>query len=114
MPPKQFSRHTFTTSTTDDDDLSYLTDRIPFRYKAFNDNRKVVVQQGDTLYTLAGKYFQPLDRPAGLWWVIADFQPTPIHDPTIQLAAGTTIVIPSVRTVIERIFNEERRRETEV
>jgi len=114
MPPRRYSRHTFTTGETDTNDVQFLTDRVIFGYTELSDNRKVVVQAGDTLYSLAGKYFRGLPRPAGLWWVIADFQPQPIHDPTIQLAAGSVLVIPSIRTVNERIFNEERRRESDV
>lgn len=114
MPPRQYSRHTFTTGEADENDRIFLSERVPFGYEDLSDNRRVVTQQGDSLYSLAGRYFAPLTRPAGLWWIIADFQPTPIHDPTVQLAAGTTIIIPSLRTVIERIFNDERRRESAV
>jgi hypothetical protein len=114
MPPQQFSRHTFTHGEEDSDERLFLTDRIAFGFTELPDNRRVVAQQGDTVFSLAAKYFKGLDRPAGFWWVIADFQPQPIHDPTIQLAAGQIIVIPSIRTIIERIFNEDRRRESDV
>jgi hypothetical protein len=57
------------------------TEREPFRFRAFPDNRQHVVQQGKTLFSLAGRYFAPLPRASGLWWVIADFQPDPVHDP---------------------------------
>lgn len=114
MPPRYLSRHTFTTGETDDDDRLFLTDRVRFPYQNISDNRRVLVQAGDTLYTLASKYFRGLPRPAGLWWIIADFQPQPIHDPTIQLAAGQVLVIPSIRTVMELIFNEERRLESDL
>jgi len=39
-----------------------------------------------------------------LYWVIMDYQPTPIHDPTIRLAEGTVLVIPSVALVIEQVL----------
>jgi len=114
MPPRHYSRHTFTTGETDDDDRAFLTDRSIFAYEALSDNRQIIAQQGDTLYTLAARYFKGVPRPAGFWWIIGDFQPQPIHDPTIQLAAGQVLVIPSVRTITERVFNEERRRESDV
>ena len=113
MPPRHYSRHTFSSGEIDDDDRAFLEDRTIFAYKELSDNRQIIVQQGDTLHSLAARYFKGLSRPAGFWWVIADFQPQPIHDPTIQLAAGQVLVIPSVRTIIERIFNEERRRESD-
>jgi hypothetical protein len=43
--------------------------------------------------------------------VIADFQPDPIHDPTLELEPGRVLVIASLRTVLEEIFSESRREE---
>lgn len=82
----------------------------PYRFRVFEDNREHVVRQGDSLFTLAGKYFSPLPRACGLWWVIADFQPAPIHDPTIVLEVGRVLVIPSLRTLNDEVFSERRRR----
>jgi hypothetical protein len=83
----------------------------PYRLRALSDNRQHIVKEGDTLFSLAGRYFAPLPRPAGLWWVIADFQPDPIHDPTLALEVGRVLVVPSVRTVVEEVFSEKRRQE---
>ena len=112
MPPRIFSRHLFTTGTKDASGRSYLDTRIPFGFKEFADNQRYVVQQGDTLQYLASQFFAPIDRPAGLWWIIADFQPNPIHDPTIELLPGSVLVIPSQRTVAEAIFSEKRREDS--
>lgn len=116
MPPRLRSRHTYTIGFEDADTLGklQLSEREPFYYRDYPDNREHVVVQGDTLHRLAGAYFAPIDDPAQLWWVIADFQPAPIHDPTIRLEPGSTIIIPSVRTVLEVIFSENRRLETGV
>lgn len=131
MAPRRFSRHTFCRGYAPDDaDLEIdcfeapwpgrtagkyqLTEREPFRFREFADTRLHRVKQGDTLFTLAAHYFAPLPRPAGLWWVIADFQPQPIVDPTLRLRPGALVAIPSVRTVQEDIFNEARRRESNV
>lgn len=112
MPPRRFSRFTFSAAILDDDGRLLLTEREPYRFRALADTRQHVVQQGETLFTLAGRYFAPLPRPAGLWWVIADFQPEPIHDPTLALDLGRLVFVPSVRVITEEIFAEARRQET--
>lgn len=113
MPPRVRSRHTFTLGISDDADPDklQLTERETYAYRALPDNRQHVVETGDTLFTLAARYFYPIEGAANLWWIIADFQPDPIHDPTIALEPGTVLVIPSLRTVLERIFSENRRSE---
>ncbi len=111
MPPRRLSRFAFSSAVLDEDERLFLTEREPFRFRSFPDNRQHVVQQGETLFSLAGRYFAPLPRPAGLWWVIADFQPDPVHDPTLSLDVGRAIFIPSVRVVTEEIFSEKRRQE---
>lgn len=110
MPPRENSRHLFTSAQTKGTDRRlFLSDRTPFRYVDLPDNRVHTVREGDTLHRLAARYFAPLGRlplisAANLWWVIADFQPVPIHDPTVQLVRGEKVIIPSVRTVTERIL----------
>lgn len=117
MPPRRFSRYTYSTAFLEElpdgtrTGALILSDPEPFRFRPFRDNRIHVVKDGDSLFTLAYKFFRPLPRPSGLWWIIADFQPDPIHDPTLRLAKGTPLVIPSVRTVIEEVFSEKRRDE---
>lgn len=111
MPPQRWSRHLYTAGVEQEDGRQLLTDRERFPFRSFRDNRIHVVSQGDTLWGLANRYFAGLPRPAGLWWVIADFQPNPIRDPTLALAPGTTLIIPSVRTVQEEVFNARRQRE---
>ncbi|HET9621802.1 MAG TPA: hypothetical protein VFP84_10565 [Kofleriaceae bacterium] len=111
MPPRRYSRFTFCVATVDDQGRLFLTEPEPYRFRAFPDNRQHVVQAGESVFTLAGRYFAPLPRPAGLWWVIADFQPDPIHDPTLALELGRVLFIPSVRVITEEIFAEARRQE---
>lgn len=111
MPPRRYSRYTFCAGVLDEAGRLFLTEREPYRYRALPDNRQHVVKEGETLFTLAGRYYSALPRPAGLWWVIADFQPDPIHDPTLQLEPGRALVVPSLRTVLEEVFSEKRRQE---
>lgn len=110
MPPRRLSRYTFTTASRNADGDLLLNGEEPFRYVDLPDNVRHVVQDGDTLFALAGRYFSGITRAAGLWWVIADFQPDPIHDPTLRLAAGRVLFVPSVRTVNELVFSERRRK----
>ncbi len=111
MPPRRYSRYTFCAGVLDEAGRLFLTEREPYRYRALPDNRQHVVKEGETLFTLAGRYYSALPRPAGLWWVIADFQPDPIHDPTLQLEPGRALIVPSLRTVLEEVFSEKRRQE---
>lgn len=111
MPPRSGSRYTFCQGVRDDAGRLLLTDREPYRFHAHADNRFHLVVQGDTLWDLAGRYFEPLPRACGLWWVIADYQADPIVDPTVRLEPGRRLVIPSVRVVTDVILGEARRRE---
>lgn len=113
MPPQRFSRFSFTSAILDKEDVNLiLTVREPFRFQDFPDNRTHQVKEGDTLWSLADQFFQGFSRPAGLWWVIADFQPDPIFDPTRRLKRGRTLFIPSLRTVLEEIFSSARESES--
>lgn len=113
MPPRRFSRYSFVSLVLDDaTELLSLTDREPFRFQDFTDNEAHMVREGDTLHSLANSRYKGFVRPAGLWWIIADFQPAPIHDPTIALTPGRILFIPSQRTVSEEIFSASREAET--
>lgn len=112
MPPRLYSRHSFCAAYVDDvTGALALTDREPFPYQVFPDNVQHIVADGDTLAKLAARYYATLPRPSGLWWVIADFQPTPITDPTIAIEPGTVIVVPSVKTVLSEVFAASRQSE---
>jgi len=111
MPPFVGSRHTFCLGVRGDSGRLQLTEREPYRYQSHADNRVHVAAEGDTLFTLAGRYFAPLPRACGFWWAIADYQIDPIIDPTITLTPGRRIHIPSLRVLTDVILGEERRRD---
>ena len=111
MPPGLHSRFLFCQGIKDPLDRLYLSEPSPFRYRISPDSRVVTVGDGDTLFQLAATYFAPLDEPSQYFWVIADFQPDPILDPTLKLDVGRVLVIPSVRMLVEQILNEDRRDE---
>lgn len=109
MPPGIRSRYLFCHGVRDENGVLYLTEREPFRYYPFKDNRLHVVFHGDTLFHLAGHYFAPLERACGYWWVIADFQPDPIFDPTLALEVGRRLVIPPLRLITDILPSRQRR-----
>lgn len=110
MAPTDRSRYWFSAGLLDEDGALYLTEPDPYPYRVLSDTIEHVAVDGDTWWGLAGKYYAEIDlhHASELYWVICDFQPTPIVDPTIAIEAGTTIYIPSPRTVKEEIFNELR------
>ena len=112
MPPLFGSRYLFCLGVRDDEGRLYLTEREPFRYQPFPDNRMHTVVEGDTLFNLAGRYFAPLERACGYWWVIADFQPEESFqvDPTLRLRPGAEVVIPPTRLITDVLPSEMRRR----
>lgn len=112
MPPRLYSRYTFVTAALDEKGRLALSEREPYRFQAFADNRFHLVVDGDTLFNLADRYFGPRTDAASLWWIIAEFQPEPILDPTLSLEPGRQLVIPSLRTIEGEIFSERRRAET--
>jgi hypothetical protein len=110
VAPQTGSRHSFTLGVRDEAGRLFLTEREPYGFQEHADTRVHVVAQGDTLFQLAGRYFAPLPRACGFWWVIADFQPDAIVDPTLDLEPGRRLFIPSVRVLTDVILGESRRR----
>lgn len=109
MPPLAGSRYMFCAAVSGEHEKKALTDREPYGFRPFADNRQHRVVEGDTLWDLAGRYFAPLPRACGLWWVIADFQPQPIYDPTLRLEPGESLWIPALRVLNDVIFSPLRR-----
>jgi hypothetical protein len=105
MPPHVRSRYLATLGLRDSSDRLYLTERTPFRYDpTLPGTRRHTVAQGDRLWHLAYRYFKPFPNAEHLWWVIAEFQPQPILDPTLDLDVGRVLFVPSGRVMQERIL----------
>jgi hypothetical protein len=111
MPPLAFSRYQFSKGLKDASGDLCLTDPEPVRYQEMADNRLHTVVLGDTLQTLADRYFPGFTNAPQLGWVLADFQPEPITDPTLRLTTGRVLAIPSERFLKDVVFNESRREE---
>jgi hypothetical protein len=111
MPPQAGSRYTFCRALRDDGGRLFLTPPEPYRFQSLPDTRLHLVVEGDSLFSLAGRYFAPLPRACGFWWAIADFQSDPVFDPTLALEPGATLHIPSLRVLTDVILGEARRRE---
>jgi hypothetical protein len=95
----------------------FLSARIPFRYDdTLDDTIQHEVREGDSLASIAYQYYKGLKRPdetrrdgwgpEHLWWVICEFQPTPILDPTLALEIGRVLEIPSPEAVQRYVFGE--------
>ncbi|RJS13759.1 hypothetical protein DRW03_35925 [Corallococcus sp. H22C18031201] len=113
MAPHAGSRYSFCLGVRDNLGRLVLTERVPYGYRPHADTRVHLVAQGDSLWGLAGLYFAPLPRACGFWWVLADFQPEPIIDATLELEAGRRLFIPSLRVLTDVILSEQRRRASE-
>jgi hypothetical protein len=113
MPPGPNSRHLIAPMVTRvDDGLTFVLDREPFRFVPRPDNRRVVVEEGETWHNLAATHLQPISRAQDLWWVICDFQPTPVLDPTQQPIPGSVVFIPSPEFVQGTILSDSRAEDT--
>jgi len=111
MPMFEWSRYRYCTLFTDESTgISKLDEREPFRYRDEPDNRFHRGKAGDSWWGLAHNYFQGVPRACGLWWLICEYQPTPVIDPTIVISEGQLIVIPPMRVVRMLVFSRERRR----
>lgn len=105
MPPHENSRYLASYGRRDSSGKLFLTQRKPFRFdKSLKGTKTHVVAEGDTLWNLAYRYFKPVKNAEHLWWVIAEFQPTPIRDLTLDLDVGRVLYIPTLRVVQERIL----------
>ena len=109
-PTSPLARSFFCTAQQDADANWFLSDRVPFRFVEREDTVAHTASAGDTWWSLAGRYYAGVpDAASLLWYVIADFQPAPVVDPTIAILPGTIVYVPSLQTVLMEIVSEARR-----
>lgn len=108
MPPRLYSRHAHTFATDDGAGRAFLAPRERFTFRELDDNVVHTVKEGDTLWNIAARLYARLSNgvwsAANLYYVICDFQPQPIHDPTVKLVPGQQLVAPSERVVRDRVL----------
>lgn len=105
MPPRLNSRYEFSIGKEDENGTMFLAEREPFRFDPkLKGTKRYTFKKGDSLYTIAYRSFQPIPNAEHLWWIICEFQPDPILDPTLAIDIGRVLFIPSVKVVQEKVF----------
>ncbi len=109
-PTSRLSRSYLCTGQLDADGNLFLSERVPFRYVDRDDTIEHVAVAGDTWWSLADLFYGSVpDAASLLWYVIPDFQPAPVVDPTIAIVPGTILYVPSLQTVLTEVVSEGRR-----
>lgn len=109
MQQSDQSRYIGLTQVTDDAGRIFLDDREPFGYVERTDNIVHTAAMGDTWFNLALRYYRDISlRADGLWWVICDFQPQPVVDPTLAIPPGTKVYLPSPLVVQSEVLGVVR------
>lgn len=112
--PSTLSVYRFCQAYEAPDGRKYLTDIQPFLFEEFADTREHVVVGEQRIEDVAAIHYQAYGEEAYLLaHVLAHFQPEPMLDPTVPLVAGSTVFVPSLRVIEERVFSEDRRIEYE-
>lgn len=106
-----YSRYRWCEIYQDERGRRFFGPRPRFGYRDLPDNRLHVVRGGERLWHVSQLAFPGHPRNGNLWWVIADFQPEPILDPTIILPDGQQLYVPSTRTLETLILASDRAKE---
>jgi hypothetical protein len=108
MPPHIQSRYLSVFGVRDNSGNFFMTERKRF---FFDDSLPGTIlhkaETTDKLWNLAYRYWggeNGIENAEHLWWVIAEFQPIPISDPTIDLESDRLLYIPSLQVVREKVL----------
>jgi nucleoid-associated protein YgaU len=91
--------------TPDGDGTIRLATREPTFFVDDSENSMYIVKLGDTLESIAAERLEGYPNAAQLYWIIGEFQTTPILDPTLQLKPGSILIIPSYAVVNEMLYS---------
>lgn len=61
---------------------------------------------GDNLFSVAARHFTGYRRPASLYWLLGEYQPTPVLDPRENLE-GRIIYVPPTSKVAALLRSDE-------
>lgn len=75
-------------------------------YSGQEDDVFHIVSEGETLFSIAYRYYGGVGDGVHNWWLIAEYQPEPIVDPTAKLNPGDILVIPSTRHLLDAIAGQ--------
>ena len=107
MPPRKNSRYTSSEIRWDTSNVMFLTEPSLVSWdETLEGVKEHTVSEGERLWDLAFRYFTGIENAEHLWWVIGAFQPIPLVDPTRPLEVGSTIYVPPVSWVRERVLNQ--------
>jgi hypothetical protein len=95
MSARGNSRYANAGVAKDAEGRTFIQQEDPVPYQPRFDNVLHMVKEGETLELLADRFFGGLADSALLYWIVGQFQPEPIQDPTEALEGGTIMVIPS-------------------
>ena len=86
-----------------------LSDHEPFGFRSLADTIEHTVREGDNWHRIAHRYYSGVyENAERLWWIVADFQPKRVFDPTVVPEVGSTVFVPSTRVVTTQVFSSTR------
>lgn len=88
-----------------DDGYLHWDLRRTLEYLGHEDDIAHEVQPDDTWHSLAYKFYGTEFGGANLWWVIADYQPEPVLDPTVLPTPGDIVMIPAPSIIQDFILS---------
>jgi hypothetical protein len=82
-----------------------LPERLPFQSRS--DTISHVCKGGETCLSLAVQYYKNrIGNAIDMWWVIQQFQPSPIVNPCVPFVQNDVILIPSYDYIINVAYGE--------